>query len=456
MKPAKSAGYDDHVIVEVRGTDDPGYGKGAGTLGDARFALFKVGMTAGEFLEIDLRGNQPRRSDITANVKTRPGQSSPNLVLADPLTPEAIAARRAYLGATAAPAPEVPPSPPRSPEDSTAMLDPAKSRLVCEVDFEKDGKQTGFVRLFHSVHASAYGFIPIPIVVVKNGEGPTALLVSGNHGDEYEGQVALCDLAYGLHPERIKGRVIILPMANFPAGMAGRRTSPIDEVNLNRAFPGDADGTVTQQIAYWIESTLLPKADFVADLHSGGSSLMYMPCALMKESADEARNAAQRAMLEAFGAPLNYITKGGSGTGQDNTLSGGAERLGIPAIGTELAGSGTVSRQALHIARRGLTNLLVHIGILPESERVAIENAPRFVSVAGPEHFVYAAESGVWAPIADLGQNVEAGSPAAWIYRPETPWLPPVMLRFEAAGTVLCRRIPGRTSRGDCLFHLGA
>ena len=336
------------------------------------------------------------------------------------------------------------------------MLDPRKSRLVCEVDFEKDGKQTGFVRLFHSVHASAYGFIPIPIVVIRNGEGPTAVFVSGNHGDEYEGQVALCDLARTLQPEAIKGRVILLPMANFPAGMAGRRTSPIDEVNLNRAFPGDPDGSVTQQIAYWIESTLLPKADLVADLHSGGSSLMYVPCALMKETGDEKRNAAQRAMLQAFGAPINYITRGGSGTGQDNTLTGGAERLGIPTLGTELAGSGTVTRDAVHIVRRGLTNLLVHAGILPESERIAIEAEPRIVTVVGPEHFVYASESGVWEPLVELGQTVGAGDAAARIYSPETPWLAPVTLRFQAGGIVLCKRIPGRTSRGDCLFHLGA
>ena len=196
------------------------------------------------------------------------------------------------------------------------MLDPKKSRLVADIDFDSDGKHTGFIRLFHSVHASAYGFIPIPIVVIKNGIGPTALFVSGNHGDEYEGQVALCNLTRKLDPAHIKGRVIILPMANFPAGMAGRRTSPIDDANLNRAFPGQADGTVTQQIAYWIESTLLPKADLVADLHSGGSSLMYLPSALMKLSGNKKRDAAQHAMLEAFGAPINYITQGVAGTGR--------------------------------------------------------------------------------------------------------------------------------------------
>ncbi len=115
------------------------------------------------------------------------------------------------------------------------MSDAARSRLIPEVDFDAEGKQTGFVRLFHSVHTSAYGFIPIPIVVIKNGAGPTALFVSGNHGDEYEGQVALANLAKALDPSQIKGRVIILPMANFPAAMAGRRTSPLEQNPINLA-----------------------------------------------------------------------------------------------------------------------------------------------------------------------------------------------------------------------------
>jgi len=335
-------------------------------------------------------------------------------------------------------------------------LDPSRSRLVAEVDFEADGKQTGFVRLFHSVHSSAYGFIPIPIVVIRNGRGPTALFTSGNHGDEYEGQVALCNLARTLEAAEIKGRVIILPMANFPAGMAGMRTSPIDGGNLNRSFPGNPDGTVTQQIAYWIESTLLPKADFVCDLHSGGSSLMYVPCALMKLSGDAKRDKKQSDLLKAFGSPLAYVTPGGNGTGSDHTLSGGAERLGIPALGTELGGSGTVTPAALKIVERGLRNVLAHAGILPASELAIPKKPTHIVTVRGADHFVYSGESGVWEPLVELGDSVKAGQPAARIYTPETPWAKPTVMRFEAAGIVLCKRIPGRTTRGDCLFHLGS
>ena len=86
------------------------------------------------------------------------------------------------------------------------------SHIFSEIDFNQNGKQTGFLRLPHSVHRSAYGWIPIPIVMIKNGEGPTVLLMSGNHGDEYEGQVTICKLVQELEAEDIQGRLIMLPM----------------------------------------------------------------------------------------------------------------------------------------------------------------------------------------------------------------------------------------------------
>ena len=236
----------------------------------------------------------------------------------------------------------------------------SKSRIVADVDFDKNGRQHGFLRLFHSVHSSAYGFIPIPIVVLKNGAGPTALLVSGTHGDEYEGQVALCNLVKSLDPARIRGRVIILPAANFPAAMAGRRTSPIDEGNLNRLFPGDPDGTVTEQIAYHIEHELVPMADLVCDLHSGGSSLMYVPSALFGGWRRDGSTADGVAALKAFGSPIAYVAEQNQGGAR--TLSGGAARHGVICVGTEAGGSGHVTRSALRMVERGVINVLVHLG----------------------------------------------------------------------------------------------
>lgn len=334
------------------------------------------------------------------------------------------------------------------------MPETKKSRLIPEVDFAKDGKQTGFIRLFHSTHDSAYGFLPIPIVVVKNGEGPTAFFSSGNHGDEYEGQVALTNLIKFLEPGMIRGRVIMLPMANYPAALVGRRVSPIDDLNMNRIFPGDPDGTVTRQIAHYIDSEIIPLADLVIDLHSGGSSLNYIPTALAKQSNDPALYQKQLAALRAFGAPYTYIQGGAQGQGGDQTLGAGADRRGSIALGTELGGAGAVNPSGLAIAERGLRNLLVHLGILGQEHWVEPPVPTRFLDVRGPEMYIYAPENGVFEPLVELGDTVAIGTPAARIHMPETPWLPPVEIPFKAAGIVMCKRIPARTKRGDCLFHL--
>jgi predicted deacylase len=341
----------------------------------------------------------------------------------------------------------------RKPTKGGDMATTSKSRIVTEVDFDKNGRQYGFLRLFHSVHSSAYGFIPIPIVVLKNGEGPTALLVSGTHGDEYEGQVALCNLVKTLDPARIRGRVIVLPAANFPAVIVGRRTSPIDEGNLNRLFPGNPDGTVTEQIAFHIEHELVPMADLVCDLHSGGSSLMYVPSALYGGWKRDGSAAPGVAALKAFGAPVAYVAE--TNQGGSRTLSGGAARHNVVCLGTEAGGSGHVTRSALRMVAHGVNNVLAHLGILPESERVTPDTPTRFLEVGGPDYFVYAPETGLFEPLVELGEMVSAGQPAAHIHQPETPWAQPVTTHFARDGFVLCKRIPGRTVRGDCLFHLG-
>jgi predicted deacylase len=333
------------------------------------------------------------------------------------------------------------------------MAATSRSRIVADVDFDRNGRQHGFLRLFHSVHSSAYGFIPIPIVVLKNGTGPTVLMVSGTHGDEYEGQVALCNLVKSLDPARIRGRVIIMPAANFPAAIAGRRTSPIDEGNLNRLFPGDPDGTITEQIAYHIEHELVPMADLVCDLHSGGSSLMYVPSALFGGWQRDGSTAEGVAALKAFGSPIAYLAE--TNQGGAKTLSGGAARHGITCLGTEAGGSGHVTRSALHMVERGVVNVLVHLGILPGADRIAPDGPTRFLEVGGSDYFVYAPEQGLFEPLVELGEMVRAGQPAARIHLPETPWAEPVTAHFARDGFVLCKRIPGRTVRGDCLFHLG-
>ena len=193
------------------------------------------------------------------------------------------------------------------------------SPLRADIDLDAPGKRVGHVRLMYSSHESAYGWIPIPIAVIKGGEGPSVLLTAGNHGDEYEGQIALLKLIRELQPEQVRGRVIILPRMNLPAAAAGRRTSPIDDGNLNRSFPGNPDGTVTQQIAYYVEHVLLPGCDYAFDFHSGGSSLTYIPSALAPRHDDAERMKKVVGLLKAFGAPVSYVSGAPQGGGRTFT-----------------------------------------------------------------------------------------------------------------------------------------
>ena len=328
-----------------------------------------------------------------------------------------------------------------------------KTRLTPEFDlFAVSGKRTGFIRLPHSVHRSAYGFIPIPVAVIARGVGPSVLLMAGNHGDEYEGQVALGNLIRSLRSEEVSGRLIVLPSANFPAAMAGSRTSPIDQGNLNRSFPGDPDGGVTEQIAWFIEESIMPGVEVLLDLHSGGSSLSYIPAALARRSEDRVVMAETVALLREFGAPIAYLSNVPQGA--DRTASAAAARKGVRHLGTELAGGGQVTPAALRTCEAGLRRVLYRLGALAAPHP---EPAPktRLLEVLGAEYYVHAPEDGLFEPLVELGETVQAGQPAARIHSLATPWREPALACFERAGLVICKRVPGLSQRGDCLFHLG-
>ena len=122
----------------------------------------------------------------------------------------------------------------------------------------------------HSRNESGWGALHLPIVSIWNGAGPTVAFTGGNHGDEYEGPIALLKLVRALEPAQISDRVIVIPALNYPAVMGGTRVSPIDGVNMNRAFPGRRDGSVTRMIAHFVQHRVLPVCDALFDIHVGG------------------------------------------------------------------------------------------------------------------------------------------------------------------------------------------
>ncbi len=331
------------------------------------------------------------------------------------------------------------------------MTSESKTRIRSDVDFERDGKQVTVLRMEHSVTRSAYGVVPIPIAVVKNGRGPSVLLQAGNHGDEYEGQVVLTRLIRALEPGQIRGRLIILPAANLPAALEGTRVSPLDAGNLNRSFPGDPTGTPTQRIAHYIDAVLMPMCQAVFDIHSGGSSLDMVPYLHADMPADAAGRARARAAIDFINAPMTLVYENQGGV--IGTLGEAALGRGLLSFSGEFGGGGTVSRRGIAAAERALFRLLAHLGVMELEARWAERSEGRLMRIDADMH-VYAFDDGLFEPAKELGDRVVAGEPAGHILFPEAPAREPVPVHFEAAGLLVCKRSMGRVKRGDCLGHL--
>jgi len=285
----------------------------------------------------------------------------------------------------------------------------------------------------------------IPIAVVRNGTGRTALLTGGNHGDEYEGPLALFDLARTLDPATVGGTVIVVPALNYPAFRAGTRTSPIDRGNLNRSFPGAPDGTVTQKIADYVQRTLLPMADIVLDFHSGGRTLDFLPFCAAHVLPDKAQEARAMAAVAAFGAPFSVKMLEIDAVGMFDTA---AEEMGKVFVTTELGGGGTARAATVQIARRGVMNLLRHAGIVAG----APEPAPtRWLDMPSGDCFAFAEDDGMIEPMVDLGGPVARGQVVARIHPVTRTGLSPADIRARLAGLLVARHFPGLVKAGDCV-----
>ncbi|AGS26402.1 N(2)-acetyl-L-2,4-diaminobutanoate deacetylase DoeB [Rhizobium etli] len=319
------------------------------------------------------------------------------------------------------------------------------SPISATVDFTAEGVQHGFLRLPYSRDDSAWGSVMIPITVVRNGKGPTALLTGGNHGDEYEGPIALFDLARALQAEEVSGAVIIVPAMNYPAFLAGTRTSPIDRGNMNRSFPGRPDGTVTEKIADYFQRVLLPMADIVLDFHSGGKTLDFLPFCAAHILPNKQQEQKAFDFVTAFAAPYSMKMLEIDAVGMYDTA---AEEMGKIFITTELGGGGTATAKSAGIAKRGVINVLRHARIVAG----AVDTGPTtWLDMPDGRCFSFAEKGGLIEAVIDLGDVVTEGAVIARIYPTGRTGEAPREIRAAMDGILCARHFPGLVKPGDCV-----
>jgi N-alpha-acetyl-L-2,4-diaminobutyrate deacetylase len=317
--------------------------------------------------------------------------------------------------------------------------------ISATIPFDQDGIHHGFLRLPYSRDDSAWGSLMIPVCVVRNGEGPTALLTGANHGDEYEGPVALQDLAFSIDLTQVTGRMIIVPAFNYPAFRAARRTSPIDSGNMNRSFPGRPDGTVTERIADYFQRTLIPMADIVLDIHAGGKTLDFLPFAAVHILHDKQQQAACVAAMDAFNAPYSMMMLEIDGASMYDSA---VEDQGKVFVSTELGGGGSSSASSNAIAKKGVRNLLIHAGILKGELERAETN---MLDMPDGDCFVFSENDGLFESMKDLGDAVAKDELIARVWPSDRTGIKPVDYFARRSGILACRHFPGLIQGGDCL-----
>jgi N-alpha-acetyl-L-2,4-diaminobutyrate deacetylase len=319
------------------------------------------------------------------------------------------------------------------------------SPISTTIDYDADGVQHGHLVLPYSRDDAAYGSIMIPIAVIKNGDGPTALLSGGNHGDEYQGPLSLLKLANTLDPADVTGRVIIVPTMNQPAFAAARRTSPIDDGNLNRMFPGRPNGTHTERIADYFTRTLLPMADAVVDIHDGGSTLEFIPMASSLALDDADTEATGAVAAEAFRAP--FVTKlvELDMLGMWDLV---VAEAGLPFVTTELGGTGSTRPWIVAIVDRGVRNILRHWGVLTGE----LEGTPsQRIVIPDTDAYVISDTDGLIEWLVELGDPITAGQPIACVHEPRRLGVEPTVYCATIDGLLAMRHHPGLVKMGDAI-----
>lgn len=287
--------------------------------------------------------------------------------------------------------------------------------------------------------------VALPIALRRVGDGPSVLVVGGTHGDEFEGQIVVAELAREIDRLKMKGTLICVPRHNPRACEAGQRTAPDDDIDINRIYESPETGANTGEIARFVRDRLLPHVDWLIDIHSGGDAFDFVLSGNVQAKIGGDEDLKMRRYLAGFGAPYSIVFDdiGTDAMPHAGTLEAAARAMGVKAISSELGGAGRVTPQSMVVARRGVKNILSMIGVLPADTFTVADQKPVLLRLDRHEHSAFAEGRGVLEPMLTLGRTVKRGDVLARLH-PDTLGAPQdILARVDGVLAAL-------QSRGRC------
>ena len=260
----------------------------------------------------------------------------------------------------------------------------------------RPGEKTFGENVFH-VSGAPYR---LPMWLVNGvADGPTLVVTAGVHAAEYASIAAALEVGRSLDPQHLRGRVVVVPVMNVPSYTARSiYLCPLDGKNLNRVFPGDPDGTASQQIAHWVFHNVIARADYYVDLHGGDLIEALVPFTIFFRSGEPRVDETSLDMARTFGIPYIVCSETAGAT------FSAAAKAGIPAVLAEAGGQGIWTPEHVGQLTSGVQRVLRHLKILEGAPPAALP-----ATVLEKFLWLRSEHEGCWYPKVDVGAQVQKG-----------------------------------------------
>jgi predicted deacylase len=307
----------------------------------------------------------------------------------------------------------------------------------------------------------AFGFIEVPAgadpalripVVVFHGPwaGPVLAIVAGEHGTEYATILAAEKLIDRVDPTELSGTLILVPLVNL-GSFEGKvpHINPVDGKSMNRFYPGRADGTQSERVAYAITHQVVDVCDHLIDLHGGDLDESLRPYSYWPKTGNDALDSMSRDMALAFG--LDHIIIAADRPKDPNAsrfLDSTATTRGKPAIAAETGYAGRSDPEDVEAIVSGCLSVMRLLKMLPGAPG-RIEHPVWLESV----RTVASEQTGIFFPLVRRGTFVEQGMKLGYV----TDYFGKTIFeaRSPSAGVVLYVGAVPSMKKGDTIANIG-
>lgn len=245
--------------------------------------------------------------------------------------------------------------------------------------------------------------IGVPLIsAVGEKKGPVIGIVTGIHGDEYEGPEALRRVLDKLDLNNFKGTILATPQANVSGLEVFNRTGWVDFMDMNRSYPGREDGYLTERASHVIVEEIVEKSDYLIDLHSAGLAFDLQPFVGYNNTNDTTGQKSFE-LATKFGIPLIYRS-----APFPNMLTLEGKKRKIPTILVEAGGEGRCKEEVVNLVSKGLENILYHLG-MTDSSKGSLPKEYTVIKAPDSGAFIHSPSSGLLRSNVMVGDEVKEG-----------------------------------------------